>query len=220
MKMNFRGDGTFIYTGEGQEGDMEFKRGNRAIRDHEKDGYELHLFEDVAGDGVVTYLGQFRCEDWFHEHLPDTNNELREAIRFKLTPIGGTDSGYSADDLDRESAEELYRKAESSASGDVEAQTTTSKSYSRSEVVKRFARKLADGVCQGCNYPAPLIDKNGEPVLEVHHVYRRSDSGIDHPDNVIAICPNCHRRAHLSEDSQDFNGRLIDKVEQRSITSD
>ena len=29
-------DGTFWYTGEGQVGDMQWVRGNRAIRDHEK----------------------------------------------------------------------------------------------------------------------------------------------------------------------------------------
>jgi 5-methylcytosine-specific restriction protein A len=31
-------DGVFLFTGEGQLGDMEFVRGNRAIRDHAHDG--------------------------------------------------------------------------------------------------------------------------------------------------------------------------------------
>ena len=36
-------DGFFRYTGEGQEGDMSFVRGNRAIRDHVKDGKVLPI---------------------------------------------------------------------------------------------------------------------------------------------------------------------------------
>src|SRR5688572_19256273 len=40
-------EGTFRYFGEGQEGDMRFIRGNRAIRDHAADGKELHLFEKL-----------------------------------------------------------------------------------------------------------------------------------------------------------------------------
>src|SRR5437868_2905375 len=36
-------DGTFEYTGEGQTGDMKFVRGNKAIRDHSRDGKDLLL---------------------------------------------------------------------------------------------------------------------------------------------------------------------------------
>ena len=38
-------DGYFHYTGEGQVGDQQMVQGNRAIRDHEVEGRELHLFE-------------------------------------------------------------------------------------------------------------------------------------------------------------------------------
>jgi len=40
-------DGIFLYTGEGQHGDMKFVGGNRAIRDHQKNGKALHVFELV-----------------------------------------------------------------------------------------------------------------------------------------------------------------------------
>ena len=48
-------DGVFLYTGEGQHGDMQFSRGNLAIRDHAQQGRDLHLFEYVKADG----------KDWF-----------------------------------------------------------------------------------------------------------------------------------------------------------
>jgi 5-methylcytosine-specific restriction protein A len=38
-------DGTFRFSGEGQRGDMQFRAGNKAIRDHAANGEQLHLFE-------------------------------------------------------------------------------------------------------------------------------------------------------------------------------
>lgn len=37
-------DGVYLYTGEGQIGDMQFVRGNKAVRDHVANGRELLLF--------------------------------------------------------------------------------------------------------------------------------------------------------------------------------
>lgn len=80
-------------------------------------------------------------------------------------------------------------------------------------MVKEYALCAADGVCQGCEEDAPFVNENGEPFLEVHHLYRRSDDGPDDPDNVIAICPNCHRRVHYGKNGEAFNQELIAKVE-------
>jgi 5-methylcytosine-specific restriction enzyme A len=45
-------DGMFWYTGEGQVGDMQVVRGNRAIRDHKTNGRSLHLFEQLGAGWV------------------------------------------------------------------------------------------------------------------------------------------------------------------------
>src|SRR5262249_54080794 len=57
-----RDDGTFLYTGEGQLGDMEFVRGNLAIRDHTSDGRDLLLFEKVKQPGNYRFIGLFACD--------------------------------------------------------------------------------------------------------------------------------------------------------------
>ena len=41
-------NGVFLYTGEGQIGDMRFIKGNKAIRDHSINGKELLLFESLG----------------------------------------------------------------------------------------------------------------------------------------------------------------------------
>ncbi|WP_254522645.1 AAA family ATPase [Natrinema caseinilyticum] len=83
-----RSDGTVIYTGEGQVGDMEMMRGNRVVRDHVEEGRELHLF--AMEEEGVRYVGQYMYAGHFFEELPDSEGELREGIRFNLAPIGET----------------------------------------------------------------------------------------------------------------------------------
>jgi 5-methylcytosine-specific restriction protein A len=215
----FHGD-TFLYTGEGQTGDMEMDGGNQAIRDHQQNSNQLHLFENTDEAWQVVYVGQFEYADHFWERLPDTEGNMRDAVRFKLEPASGAKINLDTGDLDSLSDEEVYERAKEagttqtgSGSGGGSSTSTTRTSYSRSEVVKRYAKRVADGLCQGCGEEAPFIDEDGEPFLEVHHLYRRSDGGADDPDNVIALCPNCHRRVHHGEDGDAFNERLIQQIQ-------
>src|SRR5262245_19571033 len=62
-------DGLFAYTGEGQKGPMRFVAGNKAIRDHEKLGKSLHLFEqDKKDKRMLLYVGEMQYAD--HEIRP------------------------------------------------------------------------------------------------------------------------------------------------------
>ncbi len=55
----------------------------------------------------------------------------------------------------------------------------------------------ADGSCEKCKKPAPFKRADsGMPYLEVHHQIRLADGGDDAIENAIAVCPNCHRKAH------------------------
>jgi len=71
--------GAFQYTGEGQKGDMTFVRGNRAIRDHVKDGKDLHLFEQLK-KGQVRYVGQMSCIGHHDDKGPDIDGHERRTI--------------------------------------------------------------------------------------------------------------------------------------------
>jgi 5-methylcytosine-specific restriction protein A len=65
---------------------MAFIRGNLAIRDHEKDSKELHLFE-YARLGYVRYVGQLICSGVQMRESPDRTGQLRKVIVFELTPF-------------------------------------------------------------------------------------------------------------------------------------
>lgn len=36
-------------------------------------------------------------------------------------------------------------------------------------------------------------------TLDVHHIDKVSEKGTNEPENLIALCPNCHRRFHAGE---------------------
>lgn len=84
--------------------------------------------------------------------------------------------------------------------------------YVRSAEVKAYVLQQANGRCEVCNSPAPFTDADGMPFLEVHHVRPLADGGSDRVGNAIAVCPNCHRRAHLSGDKTEFVASIFNKL--------
>jgi 5-methylcytosine-specific restriction enzyme A len=84
--------------------------------------------------------------------------------------------------------------------------------YQRSSDLKVYVLRRADGICEGCEQPAPFLTKAGHPYLEPHHTRRLSDGGPDDYHHVIALCPTCHRRVHHGEDGSPPNADLVAKL--------
>lgn len=82
----WRSDGAFQYTGEGTKGDMVFERGNRAVRDHVRNGKRLFLFENIGG-GYIRCEGEFEYVSYAEVLAPDSRERIRKAILFILRPI-------------------------------------------------------------------------------------------------------------------------------------
>ncbi|HBX65846.1 MAG: hypothetical protein CL670_10405 [Balneola sp.] len=76
-------------------------------------------------------------------------------------------------------------------------QRVYSYTYRRNPDIIVEALKRADGFCENCKKPAPFHRaSDGTPFLEVHHIKSLSDGGEDTLENVVALCPNCHRKKH------------------------
>jgi 5-methylcytosine-specific restriction enzyme A len=72
-----------------------------------------------------------------------------------------------------------------------------SEAYVRNTDVIAEVLARAHGICESCSQPAPFTRRSdGTPYLEVHHRIRLADDGEDTIENAIALCPNCHRKAH------------------------
>ena len=73
----------------------------------------------------------------------------------------------------------------------------TATAFLRNPYVVAEVLLRAAGVCEQCHEKAPFQRRSdGTPYLEVHHRVRLADRGEDTVENAIAVCPNCHRRAH------------------------
>lgn len=79
-------DQIFHYYGEGQRGNMEFRGGNKAIRDHAGNGKELHVFKMKRHDPDVCYLGQMVYAGHDLTQAKDADSHSRTAIVFRLRP--------------------------------------------------------------------------------------------------------------------------------------
>ncbi|PKI01917.1 HNH endonuclease signature motif containing protein [Glaciecola sp. 33A] len=94
----------------------------------------------------------------------------------------------------------------------VESTISQAKIRARQEVIKRYALLRSKSQCEACEEPAPFLKKNGEAYLEVHHIIELSKGGADAPDNVAAICPNCHARVTHSGDANIYNTTIQNKI--------
>ncbi len=82
---------------------------------------------------------------------------------------------------------------------------TTTWAFIRNSAVVLKVLNRAAGYCEMCKNPAPFLKINeGGPYLEVHHIIPLADDGDDIVENAMALCPNCHREAHLGVDWKKF----------------
>ena len=72
--------------------------------------------------------------------------------------------------------------------------------YIRNQLVVAERLYQANGICDHCGKPAPFNrDSDGTPYLEVHHIKMLAEGGEDTLENTVALCPNCHRKAHYGK---------------------
>ncbi len=84
---------------------------------------------------------------------------------------------------------------------------STTSVYIRNPEVRKAVLTRASGVCELCKEPGFRI-KEGLVFLETHHVIPLAENGLDVEWNVVAICPNDHRKAHYAENKDDIRLQL------------
>lgn len=72
---------------------------------------------------------------------------------------------------------------------------STSIVYERNPACRRAVLLRSNGLCEYCRIPG-FVKSNGNTYLETHHIVALAEGGHDHPNNMIALCPNDHREAH------------------------
>lgn len=200
-------DGVLHYTGMGKTGDQKLE-GNQNITlyNSRTNGVEVHLFE-VEERAVYTYTGVVELASVpYQDEQLDVNGNMRKVWIFPLKLSDTSENNVKADSLERFvkklSNAELVKKIKNSSSKKVTE--VERQEYYRDPNLKEYVKRIADGKCQCCSGPAPFDDKVGNPYLEEHHVRPLASGGSDTIDNVVALCPNCHRRVHILQDKKDI----------------
>lgn len=139
---------------------------------------------------------------------------IRSILANKVVPGAGEYAPTSNHDTLISRASKLQKKGlkvEPSGNANPQQVSVTTTSYVRDPKVRAWVADLAKGVCEGCGQNAPF-EVDGLPFLEVHHVKHLAQKGSDSISNAVALCPNCHRRCHLSSDKEAFSFSLYEKV--------
>lgn len=135
-------------------------------------------------DGLPRYVWMFPLKlldesEPIPEGILDKNLEEKERIAKRLP------------------TDKLKALAEQNQSDNVSSRTVTSNTFIRDAFVAEYAKRKANGYCQLCEEPAPFSNKEGAPYLECHHIEWISKGGSDTINNIVALCPNCHRKMHV-----------------------
>jgi 5-methylcytosine-specific restriction endonuclease McrA len=84
------------------------------------------------------------------------------------------------------------------------------RTYPRNSVLKNYVKRRSNYSCEipNCNYVG-FLKSDGEQYIEVHHIIPLSEGGEDSIFNTVALCPNCHRAIHYSEDREAMKQILL-----------
>lgn len=148
----------------------------------------------------------------------NVGSNVEQLIRAALTERGiqpGDPTAPTADEetLERRAVALQKQKIKEPPKGILKPKRASSSStvYVRDPEVRAWVRNEAEGHCEGCGEPAPF-QKLGLPFLEVHHVKPLAEKGSDRITNAVALCPNCHRSCHHSDEKTEFTALLYKRV--------
>jgi 5-methylcytosine-specific restriction enzyme A len=213
-------DNICYYTGMGLKGNQELASQNKTLYESNENGINVYLLE-VHVASQYRYHGQVKLAgNPFQEDQFDVENNLRKVWVFPIKPIDiavpvsipkqevvvlETKREKSVRKLSNASLKKHLDKAPKEAS----AVQTTTKTYYRNPYVVEYVRRRSNGICELCDSTGPFIIGDGLPFLEVHHVKWLAEGGDDTVENTVALCPNCHRKMHFKNLSDDVQKLLV-----------
>lgn len=80
----------------------------------------------------------------------------------------------------------------------------------RDPLVVAIAKQRANFKCQVPSCSAKSFKTGrGMPYVEVHHLVQLANGGVDHPSNVVCVCPAHHRELHFGQRSRALADLLL-----------
>lgn len=93
------------------------------------------------------------------------------------------------------------------------------KPIKRNQGISQYARIILDDECMACKGDYPILSRtfkyrhSDRLYLEVHHVISfSSDRTLDQIDNLVKLCPACHRALTLNRADEQYQKQLIRNI--------
>ena len=62
-------------------------------------------------------------------------------------------------------------------------------------LANEYWSQIRDHVLKRDKYICQVCGKIGDENLHIHHVLKKANGGTDHYDNLLTVCPPCHKKA-------------------------
>ena len=73
------------------------------------------------------------------------------------------------------------------------------KRIKRKVILVLYVKARDDYKCKACDFV--FNKRDGEPYVEAAHIKPLSQGGLDDPTNMVALCPNCHKKLDMGDDN-------------------
>lgn len=202
------------YTGIGKVGNQQLAKQNKTLAESNKNGVAIYLCE-ILETGKYIFHGRVQLvKEPFQQEQKDADGKHRNVWIFPVKVLDSNDV-IDKDSLERceetkerkakgMSEEELKQKVKEYTKKKSSYRSVVSTTYVRDPYKAEYIKKHAKGICQLCGQKAPFNDNYGNPYLESHHIIWLSKGGDDSIENMVALCPNCHRKMHVIANEQDI----------------
>lgn len=173
-----------------------------ALRKLDRESWYVHRYEDSSGAALLVRGVQRRGAAALTGATPTGLVELRPAAGAapESEPLAAADP-VTAQEPPPEFVDQ-FTELETAAKREA-----TVLIRERSAAVRQTVLRRAKGICELCGERG-FFTSSGSMYLETHHVISLADDGPDHEANVVAICPQDHRRAHFAADRDEIRVRL------------
>ncbi|MDZ7860657.1 MAG: HNH endonuclease [Candidatus Krumholzibacteriota bacterium] len=160
---------------------------------------------------VLALIGR----EWLPGLVPATNVEAKviERIEKLLAEVEKSrPSGTAAFEAKVRGARKRKMSKKPTGNKNPSSNIAETSQYERDPLVKAWILEKANGICENCEKKAPFVTHDGQLFLEVHHIWFLADGGPDCVENAVAVCPNCHRALHYSEDRDVLKENLYKNI--------
>jgi 5-methylcytosine-specific restriction protein A len=205
--------GIIEYRGQGLSGNQKLSHGNKLIENARLSKNPVRFWFKPAGGAWVFYKWVIVSDREPIVELDSLGNKAKRVLWY-LTPVNSPNASEWPAEITDLPILELPEATQSSppkspetfidryltlvkdSPNQPQSKTTSAPrtNYKRSRKLRQIVIERANNLCEfdGCTGMPFDLKIDGSAILEVDHIDALGEGGIDHPSNMVALCPNCH----------------------------